>query len=197
MTTNTAVLLQKDIILDACSIYSLYATGQFIPILECIPSQIYVASYVENVELKQLYNPVTDSCDIPIDLAAAKQASLILVAKPQAGPEALDAVNFAAGMSKKRIGKNTGEAISGAIAKTRNWGIVTDDVDASHFLSQQGLASSLTTTLHILEFWSNVASPSWSDIQQALQRVRVHARYGPPPKDHPLLTWWHSFKIKI
>lgn len=197
MTTNIAELLKRNVILDACSVYSLYATGQFIPILECIPSQVYIASHVENVEVKQLYNPETNDCDIPIDLSLAKQKSLIMTTKPNAGIEALDAISFAAAMRKKKINKNSGEAVSGAIAKSRGWAMVTDDVDATSFLAQQGLESSLTTTLHMLEFWANVASPLWSDIQQALQCIRLHARYGPPPKNHPLLAWWQSFKIRI
>lgn len=119
MTTNIEKLLQNDVILDACSVYSLYATSRFDEILRWIPGQVYIASHVERNEVKQLYNPATGASDIEIDLSKSKTSGLLLVTKPAGGGEALDAVNFAAAMSKNKPGKNTGEAITGAIAKAR------------------------------------------------------------------------------
>jgi len=154
---------------------------------------VYVASYVETVEVKELYNPTTGDFDIPVDLSAAKNSGLLIVTKPQPGTEATDAVNFASAMSTAKQGKNTGEAITGAIAKARNWTMVTDDVNAADFLTKQGLGSRLTTSLHLIECWSRLVSLPSTDIKQILDIIRLHARYGPPPKNHPLLPWWQSF----
>src|SRR5258708_528484 len=186
-------LLQRDVILDACSVYSLYATNRFTDILNWIPGQVYVASYVETVEVKQLYNPATNAFDIPVDLSRAKNSGLLIITKPQPGTEALDAVNLASAMSTTKLGKNTGEAITGAIAKARNWTMITDDVNAADFLTKQGLGNNLTTSLHLIECWSRLLSLSSTDIKQILDNIRLHARYGPPPKNHPLLAWWQSF----
>lgn len=196
MSVTTLNLLQKDVILDACSVYALYATGQFDTILKWIPGQVYLASYVEKVEVKELYNPKTGAFDIPVDLSGVKNNGLLIVTKPQPGVEAQDAVNFANAMSTKKPGKNTGEAICGAIAKSRNWTMITDDVNATDFLTGQGLGNNLATTLHIIECWSNSNSIASNVVKHCLELIRVHARYGPPPKVHPLLAWWLSFNIK-
>lgn len=192
---TTAMLLQNAVILDACSLISLYATGHFEPVLQCISGQVYLASYVERVEIKQLFNPATGDFDIPIDLTRVKSNGLLLITKPREGAEALDAVNFASAMSTKTPGKNTGEAITGAVAKSRNWTMVTDDVAATDFLAKQGLANRLTTTLHVIKFWSQSDNPACGDVQQALDNVRLYARYGPPPQNHPLLSWWLGFQV--
>src|SRR5882724_7587572 len=115
MNVDITKLLQNDVILDACSVYCLYASNRFTEILSWIPGQVYVASYVETVEVKELYNPTTGDFDIPVDLSAAKNSGLLIVTKPQPGTEATDAVNFASAMSTAKQGKNTGEAITGAI----------------------------------------------------------------------------------
>ena len=82
MSVTTLNLLQKDVILDACSVYALYATGQFDTILKWIPGQVYLASYVEKVEVKELYNPKTGAFDIPVDLSGVKNNGLLIVTKP-------------------------------------------------------------------------------------------------------------------
>jgi len=192
--SNNTLDLQNDVILDACSMISLYATGDLDAILRCIPKQVYIASYVENVEVKDLYNPDTNEVDIPIDLQPVKLNGLLKVVKPTAD-EATDAVNFASEMSKKKRGKNTGEAITGAIAGSRSWIMVTDDIDATKFFADPSHNLQMTTTLHILHHWSQSINPSWTQVQMALKRIRIQARYGPPPKKHPLLAWWSSYKI--
>jgi hypothetical protein len=197
MALDIIKLIQRDVILDACSVYSLYATSRFADVLRWIPGQVYLASYVEKIEVKQLFNPITNDFDIPIDLLNVKNMGLLRITKPQAGTESLDAVNFASAMSTKKPGKNTGEAITGAIAKSRNMVMVTDDVNATDFLIKQGIYNSLTTTLHIIECWSRSTGVPWDDVKHALEKVRLHARYGPPPNNHPLLQWWQSYKIKF
>lgn len=197
MTIKIEKLLQSSVILDACSVYSLYATGRITDILSWIPGQVYLASYVETVEIKQLYNPITDEFDIPVDLSGAKHSGLLIITKPKPGVESANAVSFAFAMSTNKPGKNSGEAITGAIAGSRNWTMVTDDVDATDFLTTQGLGSNLTSTLHIIEFWSRSVGIPWAEVKEALEFIRLHACYGPPPKHHPLLSWWLSYGIKF
>lgn len=193
--SNNKLNLQNDVILDACSMISLYATGDLDAILRCIPRQVYIASYVEKIELKALYNPNTKEFDMPIDLQSVKQNGLLKVVEPVSRTEKLDAVNFAYDMSMKKPGKNTGEAITGSIAKSRSWMMITDDVDATKFFTDPSNTVQMTTTLHIMQHWSESNDASWTQVQTALKRIHIHARYGPPPKNHPLIAWWSSYKV--
>lgn len=195
MFQKSEIALQQSIILDACSVISLYATGQMKPILACIPGQVHIATYVEAREVNTLFNPTTDDFDIPIQLDSLKEDELLHVVRPQSGAEATDAVNFAVLMSKGKGSKNTGEAITGAIAKARDWTMVTDDNDAMDFLSETPHDVVITTTLHIIQYWSQVDKLSRDQTRDALRLIRDYARYGPPPKKHPLRTWWDGFDV--
>lgn len=190
MVNDVEKLLCNSTILDACSVYSLYATGQMANILTWVPGQVYIASYVKNVEIKHLYNPLTDRCDIPIDLTDILSSRLLIVTRPAGDAENQDAITFATGMSSKKPGKNTGEAISGAIARARKWSMVTDDVPATNYLAHY-IGSSLLTTLHVIQWWSIASALGRNSITEILKRVLIHARYRPPIQ-HPLYEWWYE-----
>ena len=193
MTNSLSQLMQKDMILDACTLISLSATGQLPSILNCLPGEIYVSSFVEKVEVKYLFNPVTDESDIKIDLNSVKAQQLLKVTRPTPS-EALDVLHFVSILTQKIPGKNTGEAVSGAIAKSRNWTMATDDKGAIEFFSEPLQKVGIVTTFDIVKYWIDAQALPWADIQQILHLIKVHARYGPPPKTHHLRAWWHSFK---
>lgn len=195
MENDLGVALQRQVILDACSVISLYATDISDQILGSFSGQVHVTSYVEKREVKELFNPVTEQSDIPIDLHALKASGLIKIVRPSPGQESEDAVNYAVQMGNGIVGKNTGEAISGAIAKNRNWIFVTDDVKATKFFVEQPHLLDVTTTLHLIQYWEQVARKSKQDVQLALQKIKKFALYGPPPKSHPLLNWWQNYNV--
>lgn len=190
-----AQLLQKPTILDACSAISLSATNRIESILRCMNCDIYIAEHVKRREVKFLFNPVTQLYDIPIDLEPMHTLGLMQTTTWTPGQEALDVLNFAAYMSKGKPSKNMGEAISGAIALSRDWTMVTDDVDATKFFNEPSHRLSLLTTMDLIRYWEVSNKIPALEVGEALRSIRNNARYGPPPKNHHLLSWWLSFGI--
>lgn len=197
MTMPVAQLLQQPVILDACTAISLASTDRIESICTCMNCEIYIAEYVKRREVEStfLFNPVTQLDDIPINLGALHAVGLMQTTTWAKGQEAADVVNFAADMNRGKASKNQGEAISGAIALSRGWTLVTDDVDATNFFSEPPHQVSLLTTLDLIQYWEVTNNIPAAEIGEVLRRIRNHARYGPPPKNHHLLQWWLRFGI--
>src|SRR5260221_6470634 len=125
--------LHEGIILDACCVINIYASGQMRAILNSIPKSVAVAAFVQKREARYIYgNPLgkgdTSKPNERINLQPFIQDKLLIIVSPNSTDENDDAVHFGRSI-------DTGEAISGAIAKSRNWSIALDDRDAIAFFS--------------------------------------------------------------
>jgi hypothetical protein len=106
------VFSQDCIILDACCIINLYASGQMGDILKSISKSVVVAAYVRDEEALRIFcgqaGNGTEEYE-RIDLQPFIDCGLLRVVTPETEAENITFVNFAATL-------DDGEAITGAIA---------------------------------------------------------------------------------
>jgi hypothetical protein len=192
--------LQDDLILDACSCISLAASDRIEVILQSVPRIVYLAEYVLNREIKCLHNPATNLDDIPVDLTPCISAGLLTIVTPTEDEslEVFELVDVfkehkSARKSKATFPeKDSGEVVSGAIAKARKLTLVTDDKDAISILCQPPYNIRVIPTLSLIHHWSEQNKIPHSEMKEVLYRIKVHGRYVPGP-DHPFMPWWQKF----
>ncbi len=183
------VFSQDCVILDACCIINLYASGVMGAILRSITSSIAVAAYVRDHET------LTIACESPgnrlsqresIDLQQFIDEGLLRVVSPETHEELVTVVNFAAHL-------DDGEAITGAIAFHRNWSIATDDGKALRFFRQYTPNVQVITTPELIKHWVDTYHPPQENVSAALRTIRIRARYE-PHRTHTLYDWWQKCK---
>ena len=185
--TKTIMFSQDCLILDACCIINLYASGVMDTILRSITTSIAVAAYVRNKEA------LTIACESPGNTASQREAialqplitsGLLRVVAPETEEELSTLVNFA-------VHLDDGEAITGAIAFHRNWSIASDDGKALRFFGQHAPHIQLVTTPELIKHWVDTIHPPADVIRAALRNVRIRARYE-PHRTHMLYDWWQK-----
>src|SRR6266568_4306979 len=85
------------IILDACCVINLFASGEMLSILETTPDKFAIADYVFEREVLKIYNgPDSDVMQTKkvIDLSPFVGNSLLTLASPSCEDEYMDFVNF-------------------------------------------------------------------------------------------------------
>lgn len=189
MTTDI-VFSQDCIILDACCIINLYASGHIGDILKSISKSVAVAAYVRDEEALRIYTG-HDSDEAEkyeqIDLQPFIDCGLLIVVSPETEAENITFVNFAAAL-------DDGEAITGAIALHRNWSICSDDRRATSFFTQNTPHLQVISTPELIKYWVDTTNPPLETVCAALQLIRVRARYEPHLR-HKLYLWWQTYKV--
>lgn len=117
-----------------------------------------------------------------IDLDPLLSCGLLAITSPESDNEKETFVNLTYTMKD-------GDAITGAIAITRNFTIATDDRRAIAQLRQRAPDLAVISTLDILKHWVDTANPPLHDVQQTINNIRIYASYM-PGQNHPLYTWW-------
>src|SRR5579864_9139024 len=89
----------EGVILDACVIINLYASGYMRSILESIPNPVSIAAYVHEMEAHRIYTgpdeDVTKETEL-INLQPFVDSKLLQVVLLEDGPEANTVVSFSA-----------------------------------------------------------------------------------------------------
>ncbi len=177
------------IILDACCIINLFASQQMRAILETIPKNLSVAAYVKDHEVLNIYSGPIDNVQETsqsIDLQPFIDNKLLLLVDIETEDEQNAYVNFA-----ERL--DDGEAVTGAIASSRNWAIATDD-SASVKLFQSSIPHlALVSTLDLVKYWADTDKRNEELIRVTLLNIRVRGKYEPPRK-HTLYKWWQKYR---
>lgn len=188
--TPDVVFSQDCIILDACCIINLYASGEMGNILKCISKSVAVAAYVRNEEALKIYSgfegDITQKYE-QIDLQRFIDWGLLIVVSPETEAENTTFVNFA-------LSLDDGEAITGAIAFHRNWSIGSDDRKATSFFMLNTPHLQVITTPELIKYWVDTANPPFDVVCQALNQIRTRARYEPNLR-HKLYLWWQKYKV--
>ena len=178
--------------LDACCAINLYASKQMPAILEALPVEVVVASYVREKEVLEVYDGPKDKITQrkeQINLQPFIDRGLLLVVSLDNDNENRDVVNFA------YSGIDDGEAITGAIARHRNWCIGTDDNAAISFFKKEIPQIQVVTTPELIQSWAEIAHPTVEIVKSSLQNIQLRANYQPGP-NHPLYNWWKSYPHK-
>ena len=177
------------VILDACVIINLYASGFMQSILESIPKPVSISAYVYEMEAHRIYTGPDEDVSQEtesINLELIVERELLHVVPLENGSEAAAAVSFSAAT---RL--DTGEAISAAIAVHRSWSLATDDKMAISFLTRKEPQLHVISTPELLKYWVNVTRPDITVTSLVVENIRKRARYE-PHRDHFLYEWWKS-----
>jgi len=176
------------IILDACCVINLYASGKMRTILQVIPRNLSIAAYVKDHEALNIYSGPIDNVQAiseSIDLQPFVDDNLLFLAYIDGEVEESAYVNLAQSL-------DDGEAVTGAIALNRNWAIATDDSASMKLFQRTAPHIALVSTLDLIKHWVDTNKPSDDIVHDALLNIRVRGRYE-PHRNHPLGNWWRKF----
>ncbi|NUN66453.1 hypothetical protein HCU40_17245 [Pseudanabaena biceps] len=171
------------LILDACCVLNLCASGNFLSILKTIPAQVVVTEVVKQQELKTLQSLTFEDNDGAIQLERSIQQGLLLVVDFESESEEETFINYVFEMG------DDGESATFAIASHRRWAVATDDKKAISFFKKEEPDLQIFSSLEIIKHWSEVTNSSSQELKNTLNAIRVKARYL-PSKTHPLFSWW-------
>ncbi len=180
------IIKHEGMILDACCVNTLYASGQMEEILSVITPFVTIAAYVYEEESRYIYTaPKGDPKrqKVLIDLRPLVDKGLLSVISMSTESEARHYVDFAF-----KIGDD-GEAITGAIAYHHNWAIATDDKRATKIFRREIPQIQLLSTLELLKHWADTINAPFAEVRLALQKVLYGATWRPNRKDR-LYAWW-------
>lgn len=172
------------IILDACGILNLYASGQFLPILSTLPNEWFIPAAVEK-ESQRYRQPDPDDPEklivMPIDLIPAINAGVLVRCDCETEQETELYIQLAA-----RIGDD-GESMGLAIAKCRGWSAMTDDKKARKIAAELGVA--VVGTTEIMKQWFEIARPCAAELRAVLEAIERFANYT-PARGAMNFDWW-------
>ena len=171
-------------LLDACCVLNLYATGRMDRILRALPWRIAVADRVAG---EALYlrrgggGEDTDERD-PVDLGPLIAQGLIEVLQLENEDEAASFVGFAAQL-------DDGEAMTCALALHRGGVVGTDDRKARRICGLQVPPLAIRSTPTMLKIWVDNEQIADAELRQSLVTIRERARFV-PGRHEPLQAWW-------
>lgn len=176
--------MMSAVILDACGVVNLYASGQFAPILAALANDWYLPAAVER-ESKTYRQP--DPADlgelivVPVDLLPAINAGILTRCDCESEEETELYLELAAQI------RDDGESMGLAIAKCRGWSVLTDDKKARRIGKELGV--SVVATTEVMKRWSEITKPSESELSVVLEAIERFANYR-PARGAEYFDWW-------
>lgn len=173
------------VILDACCVLNLSASGNLLAILKAMSAQVVVTAVVKTEELKTLQRLEGEENEQAIQFEKAIEQGLLVVVDFESEEEAETFVNYASELG------DDGESATGAIAVHRKWAIATDDRRAIAFFQREAPQLQILSTLEIVKYWSEETNIDLAKLKIALGAIRDRGRYF-PKNNHPLFEWWET-----
>ena len=172
--------MDETVVLDACCILNITATGRAGQILNELPHR-FALGHRARGEALWLAAPDSDERE-PVDLGPLLAAGLLTEALLDGPAEAALFVEFAATLAD-------GEAEAAALAVARGYVLATDDRKARRTVAARYPSARLTGTLELIHEWQLAAAPPDVHVTEALRRISERATYQ-PRSSHPLRDWW-------
>jgi predicted nucleic acid-binding protein len=175
-----------DHILDCCSLLNLYTGWAGLEELRELKTKWHIcdAVYTET-EYSREYDAVGDKIVVPLDIGKAAQSGSLRTVRPETDAEFEDYVSFAMEI-------DDGEAQAIAIAKHRNFILLTDDRRAARFAARSDIAVRTTSTPNVLNKWAGLSVRNEARLYEIIPRIADLAKYS-PTTDSPLYLWWQKY----
>jgi len=181
----STVSSENGVILDACCLINLYATGRCAQILTALPYTFAAARGAldeANYLARRLDDGTYEQQDI--NWAPLIEGELIKVFELETEAEEALFVDLS-------IRLDDGEAATLAIGIERGYTVATDEKKATNLLRDDFPGCLITDTLSLLREWEQIMAPSPDDLAHVLRSIRDLAHYRPGP-GHSLYEWWIS-----
>lgn len=176
------------LIIDACVLLNLIATGVIQEILTLIAQSSMICILVKN---ESLYLRKEDDINEneSVDIDTFINQGVIEICDCQNAEEQEFFVNLAASL-------DDGEAMSLAIALSRNWHLATDDKKARRIFKENNSNDNfLISTTDLIKMWAESEIIDDDTIKSILLKVERKASFRPPKSD-PNLQWWNDILSK-
>lgn len=180
---------RDSLVLDACVLLNLLATGVVREILPSAASRVFICDLVAD---ESFYLRSDDGPDelVLIDLQPHFHLGTIHPCALENDLENQTFVNFAAQL-------DDGEAMSMAIALSRDMFLATDDKKARRIFLETGIdIDMLLSTSDLVREWAEANKLQDTEIKAVLVRIETIARYFPPSSDRNYV-WWNQVMKSI
>jgi predicted nucleic acid-binding protein len=179
---------QPLLLLDACCLINLLATGRLEEILGTLPYRMATSRLVATEEVLSI--GINDDLEAPLEreivsMARLESSGSLSILELTTEAEKAGFVHFAAGL-------DDGEASICALAVCRKAIVATDDRKALRLLSREVPAIPVLQTSELLYQWAYLTGASPNLILSVLRAVRTRARFY-PRRDAPRCEWWDSY----
>lgn len=174
---------QRTLILDACTLINLAATGKVQDILAVVALPMVICDTVagEALYLRRGGQGIDASDRDSIDLGVWTATGRLQIISAETDEELETFVDLA-------VALNDGEAMTIALAAHRALVVVTDDRKAMRLASAY---VPVTSSLALVKTWIEVDTIDAQAARAVLGNIRERARYI-PHSQHPLRTWWEA-----
>lgn len=185
--TRSIVFSMDGVILNACCLRNIYASGYMDTILEALPIPTMIARIVyQEQQLRILRkNQERDGFVIErIDLQPMLNTGLLVVASLTSEAEEARMIDLAAVLEDD-------EATTAALALHRRWVIGVDGPSTTTLLRQHLPDIQIVSTPILIQHWIDYSRPPSRALRDALQNIHQGTGYM-PPVHHPLYPWWQE-----
>jgi len=174
------------IILDACCLLNLYASGRLKEIVESLPEPVVVSDYI--VQREALFVTFKEfeqdeEQKRPVDLNPLVSAGLIKVMSINSEEERGTFIDLAAEL-------DDGEAITVSLAEHRGCCVATDDRKALRVIAGRSSIQTIST-LELVKRWAELRNVSRMEIKSVLSLIWTGASYYPGEREL-LYPWWQD-----
>ncbi|MBA3274730.1 MAG: hypothetical protein H0T72_02970 [Chloroflexia bacterium] len=169
------------LLLDACALINLYASRHFPQIIGARKERFAI---VQNVYREARFvfrggDGLDSRTREPIDWPTLTSGMLDLLGDPTETEAAL--------YFDLSLELGDGEAMTGAVAWQRGYGVVSDDRKATRLLGNLGIQ--VTSSLELVDTWARHDGIEAETLQRVITDIRIRARYI-PARSHPYYEWW-------
>lgn len=177
---------RSTVILDACVLINLLASGEFDGITDSANREFALCSKVREESMFLRPDDAGTLVLEPIALDEHVDSGRLRILFIEGDEEETLYVNYAANL-------DDGEAMSMALAESRGFVLATDDRKARRlFADVLGASSHLLSTAELLRDWADTHSVPPERVKSALHRIMNRARYTPNQNDSNFLWWLNA-----
>ncbi|HEY3268354.1 MAG TPA: hypothetical protein VGM37_15655 [Armatimonadota bacterium] len=172
-------MVSHPLILDACALLNVFASGRFHDILATLDGLAHVGERARAEA--QWIRAAEGEARRPVDVSEAIAGGLLFVERLSASERAT--------FAEMAVAVDDGEAEAAAIALGRGWLLATDDRKAMRVLSAGWPRLRVLSTPELMKRWQTAAGISNAEMAAILRAVSYRASFA-PRRDDPQREWW-------
>ncbi len=178
------------LLLDACCLINLLATGRMEEILNVLPFRFATSRLIATKEVLTIARDEDGDARIEREVIpgmALESSGILTLLDLETAQELADFVRFAADL-------DDGEASVCALALAHGGGVATDDRKALGVLRREASPVVTVQTPELLHDWAHLSKVSESEVASVLRSIEQRARFR-PRRDAPRFEWWSSRRL--